>query len=245
MDMNSSLDPAIVGTWKYHNDAPSFNGFYIFRADGTYDYYSDMITPNPPAPSYKNFWRVDGEEMEFIIDGKNQVLRQKVLRRNDPQTNKPALLIPWNSATEEYRAYYPVQAHDLWKTPATSSQKSNSYSATNPVAAVKLVDPPVRLAGNVDLSVVGLWKCNYNKIDYWLDLKADGTYNTYSATNSKPVKCYWRINGDYIETFCEGAKQMSRFVFRKVNDLKIGKPTITLDGVAYFPETDKEMWKGM
>jgi len=240
--MKGIIDPAIVGTWKYHDNQVNFNGFYIFRADGTYDYYADMITPSPPAPSYKNFWRVDGEEMEFIIDGKNQILRQKVLRRNDPQSNKPALLIPWNSATEEYRAYYPTQAHELWKT--ANTQKSNTAAINNP-AAVKLVDPPVRLNGIADLSVVGLWKCNYNKIDYWLDLKADGTYNTYSATNSKPVKCYWRINGDYIETFCEGAKQVSRFVFRKINDLKIGKPTITLDGVAYFPETDKEMWKGM
>ena len=240
LTMKGIIDPAIVGTWKYHNDAMNFNAFYIFRNDGTYDYYSDMITPTPPPPSYKNFWRANGEDMEFIVSGKNEVIRQRVLRRNDPQTNRPALLIPWNSA-EDYRTYFPTEAHNLWPS-GTSSQKTNETNR-NAVPATKLVEPPMRLNGNVDLSIVGLWKGTLNKIDYYLDIKPDGTYTTYSSSNSKPSKCYWRINGDHIETFCEGMKQVTRFAFKKVNDLKTGKPTITFDGFSYFSETEREMWK--
>ena len=109
--------------------------------------------------------------------------------------------------------------------------------------AVKLAALPVQLNGEVDLSIVGVWKGTLNKIDYYLDIKADGTYTTYSSTNTKPSKCYWRVNGDIIETFCDGMKQPTKFAFRKVNDLKTGKPTISFDGFPYFPETEKEMWK--
>ena len=99
------------------------------------------------------------------------------------------------------------------------------------------------LDGNVDATIVGLWKTKYNGLDYYLDMKEDGTYATYSSANPKRSKCYWRVNGDMMETVCEGMKQPARFAFKKINDLKSGKPTITLNGVSYFSETDREMWK--
>ena len=241
LSMKGIIDPAIVGTWKYHDDAINFNGFYIFRADGTYDYYADMITPDPPPPSYKNFWRVDGEYMEFIVDGKNEVIRQKVLRRNDPQNKKPALVIPWNSATKEYRTYYPTQAHDLWPSGLTS-QKTNG-SADIPASAVKLVEPPMHLNGNVDPAIVGLWKGTMNNIDYYLDIKPDGTYVSYQSNNRKQIVSYWRINGDHIEVFFEGAKQINKYGFKKVNDLNLGKPAISFDGFRYYPVAEREMWQ--
>ncbi len=241
LTMKGIIDPAIVGTWKYHDDAMNFNGFYIFRADGTYDYYADMITPNPPAPTYKNFWRVDGDYMEFFIDGKKDVLRQKVLRRNDPQYNKAALVIPWNSATQEYRTYYPTQAHELWATGSTS-QKATETSG-GPASVIKPIEPPVHLNGTVDPTIAGLWKGTLNNIDYFLDIKPDGTYSSYSSNNKKPFKCYWRINGEQIEVACEGMTQISKWAFRKTNDLNLGKPTISFDGFKYYSETAREMWK--
>lgn len=241
LSMKGMIDPAIVGTWKYHDEAMNFNGYYIFRADGTYDYYADMITPNPPAPSYSNFWRVDGEYMEFIVSGKNEVIRQKVLRRNDPQNNKPALVIPWDSASQEYRTYYPTQTHDLW--PGTLvSQKTNGTSGS-PASTVKLIEPPMHLNGTVDPTIIGLWKGTMNNIDYYLDIKPDGTYISYQSNNKKQVVSYWRINGEYIEVFFEGAKQINKYGFKKVNDLNLGKPTISFDGFRYFPVADREMWQ--
>ena len=239
LSMKGIVDPAIVGTWKYHDDAINFNGFYIFRADGTYDYYADMITPNPPAPNYKNFWRADGEYMEFIVDGKNEVIRQKVLRRNDPQNNKPALVIPWNSASQEYRTYYATQTHDLWPG-ASVPQRTERGNSTS---TAKLIEPPMHLNGTVDPTIVGLWKGTMNNIDYYLDIKADGTYISYQSNNKKQVVSYWRINGDHIEVFFEGAKQINKYSFKKVNDLNLEKPTISFDGFRYYPATGREMWQ--
>ncbi len=238
--MKGEIDPSIVGTWKYHDIAANFNTYYVFRSDGTYDNWSDMLSKTVPEPDHKNFWRVNGDNIQLYFDASKQIAERKILKRNDPQSNKPALLIQWQSGAEEYRAYFPIESHALWP---TNSSTTNVAKTNNVVTPVKLSDPPLKLNGTVDLSIVGLWKCNFNKIDYWLDFKADGTYGTYSATNPKVSKCFWRINGDYIETVCEGMKQMNHFLFRKVNDLKTGKPTITLDGTAYFPETDREMWK--
>jgi hypothetical protein len=179
--------------------------------------------------------------MEFIVDGKYEIIKQKVLRRNDPQTKQPALVMLWNVQTGEYRTYFPTQPHDPWPQGSTT-QTTNAVSAAI-ASPIKPVEPPVHLNGVVDATMAGLWKGTLNNIDYYLDIKPDGTYFTYSSSNSKQIKSYWRINGNYLEMFSDGMKQPSKFLFAKVNDLQKGKPTITFDGFAYFSETPREMWK--
>ena len=44
LPMKGTVDPSLVGTWKNHDDAMSSNGYFIFRANGTYDYYSDITS---------------------------------------------------------------------------------------------------------------------------------------------------------------------------------------------------------
>ncbi|MEO7293558.1 MAG: hypothetical protein ABIW34_10670, partial [Ginsengibacter sp.] len=215
------------------------NNSFIFRIDGTYDYWSDMITPTAPPPNYKNFWRVDGDVLKTIPDGGETVGQGKFLKRNDPQTNRPALLIEWGN-TGYYRTYFSTEAKAPWNITTTTTAKKQTEN--KPVAPVKLVEPPVKLNGAVDFSIVGLWKINFNKNDFYIDYKADGTYDTWSSSNPKKWKCYWRVDNGFLESICEGGT-LGRFMFKKVNDLVTGKPAISLNGAMYISESDREMWK--
>ena len=220
LPMKGAFDPSLVGTWKYHSDAPNFNGYYIFRANGTYDYWSDMTSTKAPEPTNNNFWRVIGDELEVLPKGGKAILRVKMFKRNDPQNNMPALVIEWNVGAEDYRAYYPTEAKELWKinNASIASSKTNSPSG-KPAEAVKLVQPPVQLNGNIDLSIIGLWKTTVTEIDYWLDFKPDGTYETWTSKNTRKVKCYWRIDKGFFESVCDGGNQKGRIPFKKINDL--------------------------
>ena len=238
--LKGKVDPDLVGTWQYHDDGANFNTYYIFRADGTYDIWSDMMTSKAPPPNYKNLWRFDGDLIELLPEGTKEVVRLKLFKRNDPQTNKPALVIQWQAGKDYYRSYYPTEAKNLW---AGSNSNTASKNPSN-VAAVKLAEPPVRLNGIVDLSIIGLWKTALNNIDYFMELKADGTDETWSSTNPKRSKGYWRIDNGYFEVVFEGNNnKVDRFKFAKVNDLAKGKPTIVLVSSVYYPVTEREMWK--
>jgi hypothetical protein len=111
--MKGSVDPSIVGTWKYHDDAKSYGQnysvFFIFRADGTYDNYQDHTGNTQPPPVTNNFWRIDGEYLEVLPVGAKAPARLKLSKRNDTQKNKPALVIQWNTGSDDYRTYYPVE----------------------------------------------------------------------------------------------------------------------------------------
>lgn len=239
--MKGAIDPSIVGTWKHHDNSLNANNYYIFRADGTYDYWSDFITPTEPTFKDINFWSVDGDTIGFLPERGKEVVHLKVLKRNDPVTNSAALLIEWNRGLGNYRTYFPTEPKPLWKIPtATTTTKT---VAIKPAASVKLVEPPVKLNGIVDLSIVGLWKTHYNNIDYYLDFKADGTYDTWSTSDSKKIKNYWRIDNGFMEVLYTGARKPNRFSFKKINDLATGRPTIGLDWSVYFSESDREMWK--
>ena len=147
----------------------------------------------------------------------------------------------WNVGGEDYRTYFPTDTKELWK--ISSAILKTNGAESKPAVAVKLVEPLVKLNGGVDLSILGLWKSTVTNIDYYLDFKADGTYDTWTSSHTKKTKCYWRIDNGFFESFCEGGKQAGRVPFKKVNDLKTGKPTIGLDWSVYFSESDREMWK--
>ena len=236
--MKGTVDASMVGTWQYH-DPSNFNTSYILRPDGTYDLWSDMITSQAPPPNYKNFWRVDGDVIELLPEGGKEVFRLKLFKRNDPQNNKPALVIQWQAGTDYYRNYYPTEPKNLWP---VSNSNTTIKEAPN-IMPVKLSEPPVRLHGTVDLSIIGLWKTTSNNMDYYMDLKADGTQETWPSTNPKKSKGYWRIDNSYFEVVFEGNNKVDRFKFAKVNDLVRSKPTIMLVSSSYYPVTDREMWR--
>lgn len=112
--MKGKVDSAITGTWKYHDDAQdygkNYSVFFIFRDDGTYDMYQDHTgaTP-PPPPTSKNFWRIEGEYLEVLPTGATAPARLKFSKRNDPQKNQLALVIQWNTNSDDYRTYYRIE----------------------------------------------------------------------------------------------------------------------------------------
>ena len=82
-----------------------------------------------------------------------------------------------------------------------------------------------------------------NKVDYYLDFKNDGTYDTYASNNPQKSTCFWRAGDDHFESVCKGSRQKNGYKYAKVNDLKNGKPTIMLDATSYYPVSDKPMWQ--
>ena len=111
--LKGEIDPSVVGSWRYHN--PGITGplvtWYIFKADGTFDYYADVISPTNPLSSQHCYWRIDGNFLEAFC--KDKPARVAFLKRNDPATGKPALIIEWTKAVS--RMYIAVEDKAPWK----------------------------------------------------------------------------------------------------------------------------------
>jgi hypothetical protein len=111
--MKGIVDPAMVGTWRYHDDArdygQNYSVFYIFRDDGTYTLYQDYTGATQPPPATKSFWRIDGEYLEVLYVGTKVPFRVKLTKAMDPNRNQPILIIQWNTGRDDYRTYYPVR----------------------------------------------------------------------------------------------------------------------------------------
>ena len=109
-----------------------------------------------------------------------------------------------------------LKKKELWKinnSPAAASKTNTNPGA--PVITVKLVEPPVKLNGIVDAAMTGVWRCRVVEIDYYIDFKADGTYDTWSSANQRKVKCYGRIDNGFFESYCEGGREKGRVPFKK------------------------------
>jgi hypothetical protein len=123
----------------------------------------------------------------------------------------------------------------------TSEVESNNVS-------VRLVTPPLPLKGNADPSMVGLWKytdAGSGRITY-MKMNADGTTESYlnsvAPSNKSKGFCYWRIDGNFYESICDGATSVHRFTIQKGYDTATGKPTLTLSGYLYVAADNKKSW---
>ncbi|MFN2439786.1 MAG: hypothetical protein ABR503_11350 [Chitinophagaceae bacterium] len=113
----------------------------------------------------------------------------------------------------------------------------------------------INMRGNVDQSIVGLWKHHNTVVDMNLYYKfnGDGTYEYYAGAvhpvNQMPKgKCYWRINGNILELYSGEWNDLVKVTVQKKNDLVTGKPTLIIQAGAtenrsYFSEDGKEQWK--
>ena len=112
-----------------------------------------------------------------------------------------------------------------------------------------------KLKGEVDQSVVGIWK-SYNKLvdmNLFYKFNGDGTYEYYvgeiNKANQYPKgKCYWRINGNMLELFYADWPEVIRIRMQKKNDNATGKPTLVIqyndtEDKVYFSETGVLPWK--
>jgi hypothetical protein len=96
-------------------------------------------------------------------------------------------------------------------------------------------------------SLVGTWRYQNGQTTTYWKLNADGTYDYYNGSmteaNRYKVKCNWELDGGLIMvTFCEGDKYKNRYDIEKKNDPATGKPTMVINGYAYFSMDNKKPW---
>jgi hypothetical protein len=113
--MKGSIDPAIVGVWKFHSPALGLTTYYAFREDGTYDYYNNVISPTNPLATRNCYWRLDGNYLETLCGDYKQAVRYAFLKRNDPTTGKPALIIEFKDGAPASRMYITMDDKTPWK----------------------------------------------------------------------------------------------------------------------------------
>lgn len=113
--MKGIVDPSLVGTWKYYNAAMDPATYYVFKADGTYDYYPGFIEANNSMATKNCYWRIDGNYLETVCAGYQQAERYNILKRNDPATGKPALIIEFKGTAPNSRMYVAEDHNSPWK----------------------------------------------------------------------------------------------------------------------------------
>ncbi len=81
--VKGSIDPTLVGLWKYEKGGNVST--YNFNADGT---WTNAITGNA-----KCLWRVHGDSLQIYCVGNSFIYHYLLQKKNDPATGKPELII--------------------------------------------------------------------------------------------------------------------------------------------------------
>ena len=111
--MKGSIDQSIVGTWKFHDQTMNWDIYYVFNADGTYQYYVGSIKPQNQMPAGKCYWKVNGKYLECLAEGWDKVYEYELQKKNDASTGKPTLVIQFKGT--EYRTYFSEDNKTGWK----------------------------------------------------------------------------------------------------------------------------------
>ena len=108
----------------------------------------------------------------------------------------------------------------------------------DPMATIHVSTQPVSVAnipemkGVIDPGLVGTWidKNDPSGFSYTYKFYADGTYESFVGTNLsyKGSKCFWRLDGGYLNLFCTGWPKVYRQEFQKKNDAATGKRAIVI-----------------
>jgi hypothetical protein len=143
--------------------------------------------------------------------------------------------------------------YDLQKAVLQSGVKTASGTSSNQAFQVE----GKTLKGKIDPSIAGVWKYHSETLNitgYYV-FKENGIFEYYagniSPTNSlSQQNCQWRVDGAFIETLCNGSKEVMRMAFRKVNDPASGKPALVIEWKGgeppnriYISTDDRSPWK--
>lgn len=113
--LKGSIDPSLAGTWKFYDPKMDMSNYYVFRSDGTFDYYPGFVAANNSLASKNCTWRVDGNFIEMACPGNEKAQRLSFQKKNDPVTKKAALFIEFKAAITTNRMYIAVENKDPWK----------------------------------------------------------------------------------------------------------------------------------
>jgi hypothetical protein len=102
------------------------------------------------------------------------------------------------------------------------------HVTTQPVSIANITE----MIGVIDPDLVGNWIDKYDTsgFSYTYKFYADGMYESYVETNLsyKGSKCFWRLDGGYLNLFCTGWPKVYRQEFQKKNDASTGKRVIVI-----------------
>ncbi|PSL43031.1 hypothetical protein CLV51_10925 [Chitinophaga niastensis] len=125
-----------------------------------------------------------------------------------------------------------------------------------PLSTIHVSNKPVELPnlpemkGVIDPGLVGTWvDKDPSGFIYTYKFYADGTYETFvgSTLSYNGSKCFWRLDGGYINLYCTGWPKVYRQEFQKINDAATGKRAIVIqfkdtEYRTYISEDGKATW---
>lgn len=103
----------------------------------------------------------------------------------------------------------------------------NSIPAGNATVSTEKVP---EMKGVIDKTIVGSWRVdNVSGLSITYKFNEDGTYQYYVGDQpSNNGTCNWRLDGDLLNCFCSGWKEVLRLGFQKKNDAATGKPALVI-----------------
>jgi len=126
--------------------------------------------------------------------------------------------------------------------------------------SAKALEPPMTMHGQVDASLVGAWKWQPRQGETGAatiyNFKNDGTYEFYIGSSIHPdlrwykdLILYWRVNGNTLETYSTGWKEVAKTLIEKRNDATTNKPAIVMQAkdasYAYISMDNKPLFTGI
>ena len=138
--------------------------------------------------------------------------------------------------------------------PASQTIAEVKNTAGPATSSAKVLEPPVTMHGQIDASFVGAWKWEPRQGEAGLatiyDFNNDGTYEFYVGSSIHPdlrwykdLTLYWRVNGNTLETYSSGWKEVAKTQIEKRNDAATNKPAIVMqakDGSHAFISMDNK-----
>lgn len=170
---------------------------------------------------------------------KNTTISKGITVKYGKTTYPDVMIVYKNYGTLIYNYYYGKEV-GYFKADTLDSQFNPAIAAT--------------LQGNVDTSMIGLWKYYHSGINMnlYYQFDGDGTCKYYAGSvnsidqNPKGIT-YWRVSGNAIELYNGVWSNITRMIFQKKNDVATGKPAIVLgndkESWSFVSESAKPAWK--
>jgi hypothetical protein len=89
--INGNIDTTLIGSWRNYNEINKTNYYYKFNGDGTFAYYSGIISKEAQMPQGTSIWRAGDNYIELYNGAWSKVSQVFYKKKNDPITGKPAI----------------------------------------------------------------------------------------------------------------------------------------------------------
>lgn len=245
---NNVTTNIITDTILYINKPIGYSWGY--RTETAKDYSMDMRTIVAKGITVQ----IDGNTYNDVI-----VVNRKNANSNNAMRLNAVLekMIAKESGTN-INAYYirgtsiaKIQQLELDADPLMGIQQyrignTGTTVATGPAVTaqpVRLAELPVPMKGNVDLSLVGLWKfTQQGQNPLYMKLNADGTVD-FQSEGEAAAKGFWRVDGNFMELVTVGMNSMTQLSRQPIEKtIEAGKPVLIKSGDKWKSADNKKSW---